>query len=126
MIKIVLIVREIPKGKPDYSLDFSVPELPRVGDYISVQSPDTPAPFGEDVIVRHVWWRLRHPETRAGTTDKERIGGTVSEIMVECDPAISPYSSDSWRREHGARAEEGEIEEFKVKRFVVPHCENHS
>ena len=37
MLKIVLVIREAGRLKPDYSLQVEVPELPRVGDYISVQ-----------------------------------------------------------------------------------------
>jgi hypothetical protein len=62
----VLVVRK-PGGSEevDYWLKFNVPQVPCVGDYISIQRPDKPPPYGEDMIVRHVWWRLSHPETEA-------------------------------------------------------------
>ena len=55
MVKINLVVRELGKLKPDYSLDFELPEVPAVGSYVSIQRPDKPKPYGEDVIVRKVW-----------------------------------------------------------------------
>jgi hypothetical protein len=63
MVQINLVVRELGRLKPDYSLDFELPEVPAVGSYISIQRLDHPEPYGEDVIVRKVWWRLKHPET---------------------------------------------------------------
>jgi hypothetical protein len=42
------IVREIGKLKSEYSLDFEFPELPKVGDYISIHRPDLRNPLGED------------------------------------------------------------------------------
>lgn len=117
MIRATIVVREVGKLKPDYSLPFDLPELPRVGDYISVHRPDTPSPFGEDLIVRHVWWRLEHPDT-APVVDELRIGLT-KEIFVECDPALGPYSSDRWRRLYDFARGHGQVTEFEVERFVV-------
>ncbi len=45
MVKINLVVRELGKLKPDYSLDFELPEVPAIGSYISIQRPDHPEPF---------------------------------------------------------------------------------
>jgi hypothetical protein len=44
MVKINLVVRELGKLKPDYSLDFELPEVPAIGSYISIQRPDHPEP----------------------------------------------------------------------------------
>ncbi|MCJ9721130.1 hypothetical protein MOV66_04475 [Agrobacterium sp. SHOUNA12C] len=119
MIRVTIIVREIGRLKPDYSLDFDLPEVPTVGTYISIQRPDKPEPFGEDLIVRKVWWRLDHPETNGFGSGPAKIG-SVREIFVECDVAISPYSSDDWRRlAEGAKSRGIEIEEFEVARVSV-------
>jgi hypothetical protein len=73
MVKINLVVRELGKMKPDYSLDFELPEVPAIGSYISIQRPDHPEPYGEDVIVRKIWWRLKHPETAATSSMPPKV-----------------------------------------------------
>jgi hypothetical protein len=116
MVQLILIVRDVGKLKPDYSLNFELPEVPDVGSYISVQRPDQPDPFGEDLIVRKVWWRLDHPETGGFAADVSKIG-SVREIYVECEVALSPYSSDDWRRvAEGAKSRGIDVEEFEVAR----------
>ena len=120
MIEIVLVIRELGNNKPDYSLDFALPEVPRVGDYVSIHRPDKPEPFSEDVVVRHVWWRLEHPETGSVSQSGEQKRGRVAEIIVECDPALGPYASDNWRKMMLAARDRGvEITEFDVARFSV-------
>lgn len=119
MVRVVVVVREVGRLKPDYSVEFDLPEVPAVGAYLSIQRPDKPKPFGEDMIVRKVWWRLSHRET-AGVVTGETKPGTVDEIVVECEPALGPYSSDDWRRIlDGARDRGEEVEEFEVARFSV-------
>lgn len=119
MVRVIVVVRELGRLKPDYSLDFELPEVPAVGSYISVQRPDKPKPFGEDLIVRKVWWRLNHPET-AGFGSNPPKSGSLQEIFVECDPALSPYSSDHWRRlVEGAKRGGVDVEEFEVARVSV-------
>ncbi|QND50800.1 hypothetical protein HB779_02030 [Phyllobacterium sp. 628] len=121
-MKITVVIREVGKLQPDYSLDFDLPEVPRTGEYISIQRPDKREPFGEDVIVRNVWWRLTHPET-AGFASEPKIG-KVQEIIVECEPALSPYSSDAWKKLLiGARDRGHTVEDMTVERFVVPEAE---
>jgi hypothetical protein len=123
MVKINLVVRELGKLKPDYSLDFELPEVPAIGSYISIQRPDHPEPYGEDVIVRKVWWRLKHPETAASASDPPKIG-TLNEIFVECDAAQGPYSSDNWLKVANAgKARGANVEEFEVARFAVRESE---
>jgi hypothetical protein len=120
VVRVIVFVREFGKLKPDFSLNFDLPEVPAIGSYISIQRPDNPEPFGEDLIVRKVWWRLKHPETAGFASQPAKIG-SVKEIFVECDPALSPYSSDSWRRlAEGAKSRGVEVEAFKVSRFGVP------
>ena len=121
MVRVIVVIREVGRIAPDYSLDFDLPEIPRIGDYISIQRPDHRAPFGEDLIVRQVWWRLDHPETRGITpSDQTTKVGKMREIFVECDAAIGPYSSDNWRRSLEVHVERGEVEELKVARVSFP------
>ena len=116
MVKVTVVIREIQRPKPDYFLDFNLPEVPKVGDYISVFRPDAPR-HSEDLVVRHVWWHLKHPETRAITTG-EPLVGSVQDIMVECDVALGPYASDRWRlMADGAAARGATVDEFDVERF---------
>jgi hypothetical protein len=118
MVRVTIVVRELGRLKPDYSLDFDLPEVPNVGSYLSVQRPDKPEPFGEDVIVRKVWWRLKHPETE-GFAKIPKIGA-LHEIMVECEVALSPYSSDHWRElAEAGKARGVGVEDFEVARVSV-------
>ena len=97
-----------------------LPALPMIGSYISVQRPDKREPFGEDLIVRHVWWRLNHPETRGVDAEGRGKIGSVNEIFIECDPALGPYSSDTWRALLEGAQERGiDVEVLDVDRFSV-------
>ncbi len=118
MVRVNLVIREVGRLKPDYSLDFELPEVPRPGDYISIHRPDKPKPYGEDVIVEKVWWQLEHPETSGFGSTAPKIG-KLEEITVECKPAIGPYASDHWRDIHKAARERGEVPEFEVARLSV-------
>lgn len=123
MIKFVVVVREIGSVKPDYSLHFEAPEVPREGEYISIQRPDKPSPFGEDLLVRKVWWRLTHPET-AGFADDVKVGG-LEEIFVECDPASGPYSSKQWLQTVQRARDQGvDLHDFDVERFTLEDRED--
>jgi len=105
-MQIIVVIREPGGPSPDYSLKFEVPVVPQIGAYLSIHRPDTPEPFGEDMVVRQVWWRLHHPETAGATMAPGKVGSVV-EIFVECEPAIGPYSSERWRKSverHGCPA----------------------
>lgn len=118
MFKFRVVVREPGRLMPDYSLEFEAPVLPRESDYLSVQRPDHERPFGEDMIVAKVWWRLAHPEV--GPFQREPLNvGSLEEIIVECVAAVSPYSSDQWR-DSLARVGAPEME---VSRFVLRESE---
>jgi hypothetical protein len=119
MVKITLMVRELGGLKPDFSLEFELPEAPAVGSYISIQRPEHKAEWGEDVIVRKIWWRLTHPETAAVVSPPLKVGA-VREIVVECDVATSPWSSDRWLESAKAtRARGVRVEEFEVERLNI-------
>lgn len=117
-MKIIIIIREPGRLKPDYSLDFDIPSVPSVGDYISIQRPDKPKPYGEDMIVRQIWWRLSHPETSGYGTEPAKVG-KVDEVYVECEPAIGPWSSDQWRDSLERQRSRGEVKEFEVQRLSI-------
>lgn len=66
--------------------DFEVPEIPRPGDYICVYGPEERC-GRQDFIVRRTWWHLEFDHMEgSGKIDKKGI-------MVECEFALSPYSS---------------------------------
>lgn len=115
MVKVNIVMRKAGTLKPDYSLDFDFPELPKPGDYISIHRPDKPEPYGEDAIVEKVWWRLTHPETPGVGSTPPQVG-RVTEIIVECSPALGPYSSDHWRDIHKAARAGGDVPDFEVAR----------
>ena len=118
MVEICLVVREVGKLSVEFSLHFEVPEVPRVGEYVSIETHDIRPPYSMDVVVRKVWWRLKH----AGDDSL----GNLIEIFVECDTAVSPYSSPSWEKRKQIAAARGvEIEAFEVARMPpVPNLED--
>ncbi len=119
MTEVTIVVRESGKLKPDFSLRFSLPEVPREGDYISIFRPDAKV-HTEDVIVRKVWWHLHHEETRGAASEDDVIVGGVRDILVECDPAIGPYARDNWRQwAEAAASRGGKVEHFDVVRFSI-------
>ena len=121
MTRVTIIVREVGKLNPDYSLEFDLPEVPKVGSYVSINRPDNPEPYGEDMIVEKVWWRLHHPEIRASYSAEEPAKiGKLTEVMVECIQATGPYSSDRWRDMLDARRSRGTtVPEFDVARVQI-------
>ena len=122
-MRFIVVVREIGAGhpKPDYSVEFEAPQLPTIGSYLSITRPSNKYGHTEDLVVRHVWWRLKHPNTSGYSTGAPEVG-SVEEILVECDPAIGPSSSDSWRRlyEHHP---ESSVERFNVSRMQISEAE---
>ena len=123
MVQVNIVVREIGKLKPDFALDFELPEVPAVGSYISILRPDTPEPYGEDLVVRKVWWRIMHRDTKGLDSAPAKIG-SFHEIFVECNQAAGPYSSDNWLSLLESAKKRGvEIEEFQVSRLSVTESE---
>lgn len=122
-MKFIVVAREIGRNSPDYSLEFEAPVLPSVGDYLSIHRPDKEHGHTEDLIVRHIWWRLHHPETGAMASEPAKVGNVV-DIQVECDQAIGPHSLDRWRSTLEAARERGvEVEEFDLSRFSLTEAE---
>jgi hypothetical protein len=118
VVLVIVVVRECGGLDPEYSLSFKLPAVPEIGSYISIHRPNYPPPLGEDLIVRNVWWRLHHSETRSSVTshEKEQFGDAI-EIFVECDRALGPYASDHWRQMmERAKGRGVHIEDFQVSR----------
>lgn len=127
MVRVIVVVREIGKSTPDFSLQFDLPEVPRIGSYISISGTDTPAPWSEDMVVRAVWWRLHHPVMAPKVTPEKiqpgsgsTLAGSPTEILVECEPAIGPNASDRWRDMLEAAERRGiKVERFDVERYQL-------
>jgi hypothetical protein len=118
MPRATVVIRELNRDKPDFSLDFDLPEVPKVGDYISIFRPDFSL-RSQDVIVRHVWWHLSSPEEGSHSDGQPRVGW-VQDIMIECDVALGPYASEDWRRWAAAAKTRGaEVVVFKVTRSIL-------
>lgn len=123
VMKFTVVVREIGRNSPDFSLEFEAPVLPTIGSYLSVHRPDAEHGHTQDLIVRHIWWRLQHPETDAFGSDPAKVGSLV-DIQIECDQAIGPHSLDRWRATLEAARERGiEVEEFDLSRFALSEAE---
>lgn len=76
-------------GETDYSLQMELPEIPRPGDYIAITRENGDSGT-ENFIVKRTWWKLRYRE--------QADHGSVDEIWVECEFALSPWSSESHKR----------------------------
>jgi len=127
MPKVTVVVRDVGKLKPDYSLQFDLPGVPSVGDYISINRPSEPEPYSEDLIVRKIWWRLHHPETESFSISGQEKTGKLTEVFVECDQAIGPYSLDRWRDRLEDASQRGvAVERFEIERFAVRQDEAQS
>ena len=98
-VRVRLCVCEPGEQKPDFSLVFDLPEVPRPGDYISLYREDKKTPHTEDLIVRHIWWNLETTETRTSSSEDEERVGNLREIGVECEMALGPCSTDNWHDE---------------------------
>ena len=119
-VRVRLYVCEPGERKPDFSLAFDLPEVPRPGDYISVHREDKETPHTEDLVVRHIWWNLETTETRTSSSEDEERVGNLREIGLECEMALGPYSTDRWldqMRQHEANGRT--IKRFDVSRFSV-------
>lgn len=116
MVEVIVVIREVNSLKPEYYLQFDLPRVPAIGEYISIHRPDLPDPYSEDMIVRCVWWRLNHPETRASVSGDEKLKtGSVEEIFVECEQAVGPLSADRWRDRLTGRAPALEVARLSIR-----------
>ena len=125
MVAVTIVVRNLSRPEPEYSLPFDLPEIPKVGSYISVFRSDGHPKWvsSDDLIVRHVWWELEHL-TRSdgmGSGQDEEVIGHARSIMVECDHAIGPYLVERHRHfiEMEAEAKGITVERLPVSRIVL-------
>ena len=86
-------------GEANYSLDFDLPALPRVGDYLSITRPGETGTY--DFKVRQIWWHLDYPDNKPYRIVDEDpvVYGSVKELVVECEFAIGPSSCEEHKRE---------------------------
>lgn len=84
-------------GEADYSLDFDLPGVPQPGDYIRIVRPKE-SPYTCDFIVRRTWWLLDYPNDGLYGDPDRPVTGKASTVMVECEFALSPMSSESHKR----------------------------
>lgn len=80
-------------GEADYSLDFELPNSPQSGDYISITRPGEQGT--SDFIVRRSWWSLEHPSNELYGISQKMSRGTFASLMVECEFAKGPRSTES-------------------------------
>ena len=122
MVRCIIVVREVGGLKPDYSLEFDLPEVPKPGAYISIYRGIPAGPYSEDLVVEKIWWDLNHPDCYL--TDGSTAVGNAINIMVECTPAIGPTSNDRWRDMLTAHTARGvAVPVFEVERFGISRDE---
>jgi len=63
-----------------------------VGSYISIIRLYTPQPYGEDLVLRKFWWRVKHPETK-GLDPAPAKMRSFHEIFVECKAVADQIQS---------------------------------
>ena len=85
-MKMTLVFVPVDGGETEYALDYDLPGVPQDGDYISVLDGEGRR---ADFIVRRTWWQLNDPGKGVGKAES---------ILVECEYAKSPYSSESHLR----------------------------
>lgn len=107
-------------GEADYSLEFEVPAIPNPGDYISIRRPITAAterPGTCDFIVRRTWWSLDYPNNDLYQVEGEKVYGATMGIVVECEFALGPWSSEEHKRAVAMYEAQG-----RGKRTLDPSC----
>ena len=75
-------------GEQNYFLLMELPQIPSKGDYLSIMRSGKNR--SENFIVKRTWWNLQF--------DESKKLGQVSEIWVECEFALSPFSSESHKQ----------------------------
>lgn len=96
MFDVTISVRDARRLQSARSYSFRLPSLPRKGDVISIQRFEKDSPWGKDMVVEGIWWRLEDPSPTDSLIETVETGG-LNMIVVECSPAIGPYSSNQWR-----------------------------
>ncbi len=76
-------------GETDFTQIIEMPSVPNVGDYITMGSSESGGT--EDFIVKRSWYYIKREDDKVSP-------GTCEEIVVECEFAIGPFSSDSHKK----------------------------
>lgn len=114
---ILLVVREVENLKPDFALEFDLPEVPKPGAYISIYRGGPAGNRSEDLVVQKVCWQLKHPATGAFSSKQQKTGSVI-DVIVECSLAIGPHSSERWRDKIIAHRDKGgAVPEFAIASF---------
>jgi hypothetical protein len=107
MFKVRLVIYPVGGGEEQYSLDMMVPALPRQGDYLTVlrsgvRSKDERHLGSEDFWVRRVAWMFDYPDDgKLYHGEGDGPVGRATHIYVECEFAVTAYSSQSHRENAG-------------------------
>jgi hypothetical protein len=103
-------------GEADYSLDFELLGVPQPGDYISITRPEMTGTV--DFIVRRSWWHLDYPSNAPYKSSNDTTCGKMKSIVVECEFAVGPYSSEEHKRSCEAyKNRKGELPEFEATAY---------
>lgn len=102
-------------GEADYMLDFELPGVPQPGDYISIQRPKQNGTI--DFIVRRSWWYLDYPNDDLYGDVHNLVYGMARVVVVECEFAIGPASSEEHLRACDIYKHEGKLQKFEDTAF---------
>lgn len=107
-------------GETDYSLQFKMPGVPQVGDYVSVrregQDPND-GPGTIDFIVRRTWWHLNYPNMDLYGR-QPAVHGSTADVIVECEFAVGHTSSNAHKRACKMYADRGmPLKSFEATAF---------
>ncbi|UQR60248.1 hypothetical protein LRP30_24845 [Bradyrhizobium sp. C-145] len=98
MPRVVIVVREVGKLNPEYSLEFELPEIPTIGSYISINRPDNP-----DHSVPEIDQVPVDSQVMASFTKESEFLSLAVSLMVEaasysCKAAGTLGAETSWNR----------------------------
>ncbi|MBA4797916.1 MAG: hypothetical protein H2043_10980 [Rhizobiales bacterium] len=93
MIKCNLSMVPPGGGEQDYLLQFNLPTLPSVGDFLRIRRENSEDPGAEIFCVRGVFWDLSYPSSSSFAAPDE--AGTVSDIWIECEFVRGPFMTKS-------------------------------
>lgn len=102
-MKITLLFVPPGGGETDYGLDFESPGVPQPGDYICIKDSDEPG-RQKNFIVRRSWWYFK--------SEKNQELGSTEGVTVECEFALSPFSSESHKSACELHSQKRKVTEF--------------
>ena len=75
MVRVIVKVGQTDKPELDYTMAFNLPEVPEIGDQVSIKRPGKQA--SEEAIVQSISWVLNPPKNK-----RTKIG--TGDIIVGC------------------------------------------